>query len=136
MTSIVLCQSGLFSSAIILAKVRGVCLDTFNALISVVAQEFGWYNELNVCLYNLSESIFMESITYLPHVSMDYFAFIQEKLDHIRPCVLQVRIFEVFFITIHKYILFFQRLSKQLNPFSAALATHRFPQQRLRHVQR
>ncbi|KAH8294088.1 hypothetical protein KR054_008343 [Drosophila jambulina] len=102
MTSIVLCQSGLFSSAIILAKVRGVCLDTFNALISVVAQEFGWYNELNVCLYNLSENIFMETITYLPHVSMDYFAFIQEKLDHIRPCVLQ-------------------RLSKQLNPFAPAL---------------
>lgn len=90
MTSIVLCQSGLFSSAIILAKIRGVCLDTFNALISVVAQEFGWYNELNVCLYNLSENIFLETITYLPHVSMDYFAFIQEKLHHIRPCVLQV----------------------------------------------
>ncbi|XP_026851118.1 uncharacterized protein LOC6588667 [Drosophila persimilis] len=102
MTSIVLCQSGLFSSAIILAKTRGVCLDTFNALISVVAQEFGWYNELNVCLYNLSETIFMETITYLPHVSMDYFAFIQEKLEHIRPCVLL-------------------RLSRQLNPFSAAL---------------
>ncbi|KAH8326627.1 hypothetical protein KR067_011033, partial [Drosophila pandora] len=102
MTSIVLCQSGLFSSAVILAKIRGVCLDTFNALISVVAQEFGWYNELNVCLYNLSENIFMETITFLPHVSMDYFGFIQEKLDHIRPCVLQ-------------------RLAKQLNPFSAAL---------------
>ncbi|KAH8388594.1 hypothetical protein KR093_010891 [Drosophila rubida] len=102
MTSIVLCQSGLFSSAIILAKVRGVCLDTFNALVSVVGQEFGWYNELNVCLYNLSQNIFMETITYLPLVSMDYFTFIQDKLEHIRPCVLQ-------------------RLSKQLNPFAAAL---------------
>ncbi|XP_030371281.1 uncharacterized protein LOC115621712 [Scaptodrosophila lebanonensis] len=102
MTSIVLCQSGLFSAALILAKVRGVCLDTFNALISVVAQEFGWYNELNVCLYNLSEDIFVEAITYLPHVSMDYFAFIQEKLENVRPCVLQ-------------------RLSEQLNPFRAAL---------------
>ncbi|XP_017874153.1 PREDICTED: uncharacterized protein LOC108621381 [Drosophila arizonae] len=102
MTSIVLCQSGLFSAAIILAKVRGVCLDTFNALVSVVAQEFGWYNELNVCLYNLSENIFMETITYLPHVSMDYFTFIQDKLEHIRPCVLQ-------------------RLAMQLNPFAPAL---------------
>ncbi|XP_062123118.1 uncharacterized protein LOC133836564 isoform X1 [Drosophila sulfurigaster albostrigata] len=102
MTSIVLCQSGLFSSAIILAKVRGVCLDTFNALVSVVGQEFGWYNELNVCLYNLSQNIFMETITYLPLVSMDYFTFIQDKLEHIRPCVLQ-------------------RLSAQLNPFAAAL---------------
>lgn len=90
MTSIVLCQSGLFSAAIILAKVRGVCLDTFNALVSVVAQEFGWYNELNVCLYNLSQNIFMETITYLPMVSMDYFNFIQDKLEYLRPCVLQV----------------------------------------------
>lgn len=102
MTSIVLCQSGLFSSAIILAKVRGVCLDTFNALVSVVGQEFGWYNELNVCLYNLSQNIFMETITYLPLVSMDYFSFIQDKLEHIRPCVLQ-------------------RLSAQLNPFAPSL---------------
>lgn len=41
MTSIVLCQSGLFSAALILAKVRGVCMDTFLALTSVVGQEFG-----------------------------------------------------------------------------------------------
>lgn len=41
MTSIVLCQSGLFSAALILAKIRGVCIDTFLALSSVVAQEFG-----------------------------------------------------------------------------------------------
>ncbi|KAH8417883.1 hypothetical protein KR222_007776 [Zaprionus bogoriensis] len=102
MTSIVLCQSGLFSAAIILAKVRGVCLDTFNALVSVAAQEFGWYNELNVCLYNLSQNIFMETITYLPMVSMDYFTFIQDKLEFLRPCVLQ-------------------RLSVQLNPFSPSL---------------
>ncbi|EDW83017.2 uncharacterized protein Dwil_GK22629 [Drosophila willistoni] len=102
MTSIVLCQSGLFSAAIILARVRGVCLDTFNALISVVAQEFGWYNELNVCLFNLSEPLFMETIGYLPQVSMDYFAFVQEKIEHIRPCVLQ-------------------RLALQLNPFAPAL---------------
>lgn len=41
MTSIVLCQSGLYSSALLLAKVRGVCLDTFLALTSVMGQEFG-----------------------------------------------------------------------------------------------
>ncbi|ALC46921.1 ca [Drosophila busckii] len=92
MTSIVLCQSGLFSAAVILAKMRGVCLDTFNALVSVVAQEFGWYNELNVCLYNLSECLFMETITYLPYVAMEFFCFIQNKLEHIRPCVLQFAI--------------------------------------------
>ncbi|XP_067619024.1 uncharacterized protein ca isoform X2 [Eurosta solidaginis] len=102
MTSIVLCQSGLFSSALILAKTRGVCIDTFLALTSVVGQEFGWYTEMNVCLYNLSESIFAETITYLPQVAVDYFGFIQEKLPNIRHCVLK-------------------RLEHQLNPFSAIL---------------
>uniref|UniRef100_A0A1B0FLS7 Uncharacterized protein n=1 Tax=Glossina morsitans morsitans TaxID=37546 RepID=A0A1B0FLS7_GLOMM len=41
MSSIVFCQSGLFSSALVLAKIRGVCIDTFLALASVVGQEFG-----------------------------------------------------------------------------------------------
>ncbi|XP_054728127.1 uncharacterized protein LOC129237413 isoform X1 [Anastrepha obliqua] len=120
MTSIVLCQSGLFSSALILAKMRGVCIDTFLALTSVVGQEFGkyrkdclqernnncftlgWYTEMNVCLYNLSEPMFAETITYLPQVSVDFFGFIQEKLPNIRHCVLK-------------------RLEHQLNPFSAVL---------------
>uniref|UniRef100_A0A0A1XQW8 X-linked retinitis pigmentosa GTPase regulator homolog n=1 Tax=Zeugodacus cucurbitae TaxID=28588 RepID=A0A0A1XQW8_ZEUCU len=102
MTSIVLCQSGLFSSALVLAKTRGVCIDTFLALTSVVGQEFGWYTEMNVCLYNLSEPIFAETITYLPQIAVDYFAFIQEKLPNIRHCVLE-------------------RLEHQLNPFSAVL---------------
>ncbi|XP_055923460.1 uncharacterized protein LOC129953936 isoform X2 [Eupeodes corollae] len=118
MTSIVLCQSGLYSAALILAKARGACIDTFLALNSVVGQEFGntmfhcgkyvkineshlgWYSELNVCLYNLSEPIFMECITYLSHVALDYFNFLQDKLENIRECVLK-------------------RLEKQLNPFSA-----------------
>ncbi|XP_037821556.1 uncharacterized protein LOC119610431 isoform X1 [Lucilia sericata] len=102
MTSIVLCQSGLFSAALLLAKIRGVCIDTFLALNSVVGQEFGWYTELNVCLYNLSESMFTETITYLPSIAVDYFTFIQEKLPQIRPSVLK-------------------RLEQQLNPFSATL---------------
>ncbi|XP_075169740.1 RCC1 and BTB domain containing protein claret [Haematobia irritans] len=102
MTSIVLCQSGLFSAAILLAKVRGVFIDTFLALNSVVGQEFGWYSEVNVCLYNLSDTMFTETLTYLPSVTMGYFAFIQEKLQHIRPSVLK-------------------RLEQQLNPFSPTL---------------
>lgn len=110
MTSIVLCQSGLFSAALLLAKVRGVCIDTFLALNSVVGQEFGnysypvsvakeltticflgWYTEMNVCLYNLSDCLFRETITYLPSIAVDYFAFIQEKMSQIRPSVLKVR---------------------------------------------
>ncbi|KAL9893666.1 RCC1 and BTB domain containing protein claret isoform 1-T1 [Glossina fuscipes fuscipes] len=102
MSSIVLCQSGLFSSALVLAKIRGVCIDTFLALASVVGQEFGWYTELNACLYNASELIFVETISYVPNIAIDYFAFIQEKMFTIRPQVLE-------------------RLERQLNPFSAIL---------------
>ncbi|XP_013097207.2 uncharacterized protein LOC106080378 [Stomoxys calcitrans] len=102
MTSIVLCQSGLFSAALLLAKVRGVFIDTFLALNSVVGQEFGWYSEVNVCLYNLSDTMFTETITYLPSVTMGYFGFVQEKLQQIRPSVLR-------------------RLEQQLNPFSPTL---------------
>lgn len=50
----------------------------------------GWYTELNVCLYNLSDSMFTETITYLPSIAVDYFNFIQEKLPLIRPSVLKV----------------------------------------------
>uniref|UniRef100_A0A1A9WJQ0 Uncharacterized protein n=1 Tax=Glossina brevipalpis TaxID=37001 RepID=A0A1A9WJQ0_9MUSC len=90
MTSIVLCQSGLFSAALVLAKIRGVCIDTFLALTSVVGQEFGWYTELNACLYNSSEFIFVETISYVPNIAIDYFTFIQEKMYAIRPKVLEV----------------------------------------------
>lgn len=41
MTSIVLSQSGLYSAALLLAKIRGVFIDTFSALTNVAAQEFG-----------------------------------------------------------------------------------------------
>lgn len=45
---------------------------------------------MNCCLYNTSENIFMETLTYLPKVASDYFEFIHEKINSIRPVVLKV----------------------------------------------
>lgn len=44
MSSIVLCQSGLYSSAILLAIIRGAQLDTFCGLVGVSSQEFGLFH--------------------------------------------------------------------------------------------
>lgn len=41
MTSIVLCQSGLYSSAVLLACARGAHLDAYCGLVGVSNQEFG-----------------------------------------------------------------------------------------------
>lgn len=41
MTSIVLCQSGLYSSAVLLASARGAHLDAYCGLVGVSNQEFG-----------------------------------------------------------------------------------------------
>lgn len=90
MTSIVLCQSGLYSSAVLLACARGAHLDAFCGLVGVSNQEFGWYNEFNKILTNLSDVMFMECIIYMYSVSLDYFKIIQHKLDTIEGAVLEV----------------------------------------------
>lgn len=41
MSSVVLCQSGLYSSAVILALNRGAHMDAYGSLIAVTNQEFG-----------------------------------------------------------------------------------------------
>ena len=43
MTSIVLCQSGLYNSSLVLACSRGAHLDVFCGLVGVTNQEFGNY---------------------------------------------------------------------------------------------
>lgn len=100
MSSIVLSQSGLYSSTIVLALNRGAHMDAFCALVGVTNQEFGWYSEINDILHNLSDPIFIECIIYLQHVSIDYFDCIQLKIDKINEHVLQ-------------------RLRRQLDPFAA-----------------
>lgn len=104
MTSIVLCQSGLYYSATLLALVRGAHLDAFCGLVSSSNQDFGWYSELNTILTNISDKMFMECIMYLHTISMDYFCVIQSKIDKIDQHVLEV--VNSFFVPfIHKQFL-------------------------------
>ncbi|XP_037026178.1 uncharacterized protein LOC119067371 [Bradysia coprophila] len=88
MTSIVLCQSGLYSSAVLLASARGAHLDAFCGLVGVSNQEFGWFTELNDIFNNLAEGMFTECIVYLKDISMDYFNVIQAKILKLRLTVL------------------------------------------------
>lgn len=97
MTSIVLCQSGLYYSAVLLALVRGAHLDAFCGLVSSSNQDFGWYSELNTILTNISDKMFMECIMYLHTISMDYFCVIQNKIDKIDQKVLEVFTVEFLF---------------------------------------
>lgn len=90
MTSIVLCQSGLYYAAVLLACARGAHLDAFCGLVGVCNQEFGWYNELNQILLNLAEPMFMECIIYMYTVSQDYFAVVQNRIAQIEVPVLEV----------------------------------------------
>lgn len=43
MTSIVLCQSGLYYASVLLACARGAHLDAYCGLVGVSSQEFGKY---------------------------------------------------------------------------------------------
>lgn len=100
MSSVVLAQSGLYSSTIVLALNRGAHMDTLCALAGAIVQEFDWFSNVNEILHYLSDSMFTESIIYLQHISIDYFNAIQKKINNIDQYVLE-------------------RLQSQLNPFSA-----------------
>lgn len=99
MASNVLSQSGLFSSALLLALTRGDSIDCLSALVKVIGHHFDWYSEMNTCLYNLSEEFLMEALIYSPLVSTDYFLEIQSKISELQHSVLK-------------------RLEIQLDPFS------------------
>lgn len=90
MTSIVLCQSGLYFSAVLLACARGAHLDAFCGLVGVSNQEFGWFSEVNKIMTNLAEPMFMESIIYMYTVSQDYFAVVQNRMAQMDDEVLEV----------------------------------------------
>lgn len=140
MTSIVLCQSGLYSSAVLLASARGAHLDAYCGLVGVSNQEFGkfisqlkwnrftdlpeflpgWFTELNKILDNLSEQMFVECIVYLKDISMDYFNVIQNKITKIDMDVLKVcRMFCFCEFRLPKDCneFMFQKIKTQLNPF-------------------
>lgn len=98
LASVVLCESGLYSAAVLLAKVRGIALTVFYCLVKVTLLEPEEFFDIGVLMYNLSEDIFMEAIVYLYSVSHDYFDSVKKYID-----VLNVNVVE--------------RLEKQLNPF-------------------
>lgn len=128
MSSIVLAQSGLYSSSTVLALSRGAQLDVFCALVSVVNQQFGnlnhlflneqivtgctivthsfhficlgWYSEYNNILYQLSDPMFMECIIYLQSTATDYLNSIKAKATQLTEPILE-------------------RLRHQLDPFTA-----------------
>ncbi|GAB0090587.1 uncharacterized protein DMENIID0001_053250 [Sergentomyia squamirostris] len=97
LSSAILAQSGLYSSAILLARTRGSVLEVFNNLTAAIAQEFG--TDINYLLYNLADEIFMEGITYLPSVSINYFNAIKRSVQRFSVYVLE-------------------KLAIQLNPFN------------------
>ncbi|XP_063704570.1 uncharacterized protein LOC134833990 [Culicoides brevitarsis] len=95
---VVLSQSGLYSTAILLAMMRGACLDVFSCLVSAADQVLDVGQEWNFYMYNLSEEMFMESIIYLQDYAMEYFEAIRKNITK-----LDLKNLE--------------RLEKQLNPF-------------------
>lgn len=120
MASIVLSQSGLYSSAIVMALTRGSFLDSFCGLVGALVPEFGnytndshtkyrsliklfivlgWYTELNDILLILSDKAFRECLLYLFRESYDYFNVIQKKLHQLDDKILD-------------------RLRDQLDPFN------------------
>ncbi|KAL7016596.1 hypothetical protein ACKWTF_010066 [Chironomus riparius] len=98
LSSIILSQSGLYSSAVLLAMHRGSCLDVFSCLVSMADHVLDISNEITRYMYNLSDEIFMETIVYLQNFGFDYFEAIRKNLDKLDELVLV-------------------RLAKQLNPF-------------------
>ncbi|CRK88070.1 CLUMA_CG001855, isoform A [Clunio marinus] len=98
LSSIILSQSGLYSTAVLLAMHRGACLDVFSCLVSTADHVLDISNEMNVFMYNLSDGIFMETIIYLQNFGLDYFEVIRTNLDKFDETLLE-------------------RLMNQLNPF-------------------
>lgn len=90
LSSIILSQSGLYSTAILLAMHRGACLDVFSCLVSVADHVMDISNEMKVFAFNLSEEMFMETIVYLPNYALDYFEMIRSNLDKFDEAVLVV----------------------------------------------
>uniref|UniRef100_A0A0P6J635 Putative e3 ubiquitin-protein ligase herc2 n=1 Tax=Aedes aegypti TaxID=7159 RepID=A0A0P6J635_AEDAE len=95
---IVLAHGKLYSSVILLAMVRGTCLDVFSWLIGIWEQLVDHPAEMNAYVYNLSNELFMESLIYLQEYTIQYFEMIRKCLEKFDINVLE-------------------RLIRQLNPF-------------------
>lgn len=95
---IVLAHGKLYSSVVLLAMVRGTCLDVFSCLIGIWEQLADHPTEINAYVYNLANELFMESLIYLQEYTMEYFEMIRKCLEKFDINVLE-------------------RLIRQLNPF-------------------
>ncbi|XP_065095854.1 uncharacterized protein ca [Ochlerotatus camptorhynchus] len=95
---IILAHGKLYSSVVLLAMVRGTCLDVFSCLIGIWEQLADHSAEINAYVYNLSNELFMESLIYLQEYTLDYFEMIHRCMDRFDINVLE-------------------RLIRQLNPF-------------------
>ncbi|XP_055529241.1 uncharacterized protein LOC129721107 [Wyeomyia smithii] len=95
---IVLAHGKLYSSAVLLAMIRGTCLDVFSCLIGIWDQLCDNVQELNAYAYNLANELFMEGLIYLQDYALEYFDLIRKSIDKFDINVLE-------------------RLIRQLNPF-------------------
>ncbi|XP_050082289.1 uncharacterized protein LOC126569330 [Anopheles aquasalis] len=99
---IMLAHGALHSTAVLLAMTRGTCLDVFSCLVGTWEQTSNDMQptaaETNAFMYNLSNELFMECLTYLQDYTVNYFELIRKHL-------------EVFDINV------LERLIRQLNPF-------------------
>lgn len=100
LSSVVLSQSGLYSTAVLVAMIRGACLDVFSCLVGAVEQVLDVGPEWNVYMFNLTEEMFMECIVYLQDYAIDYFDIVRKHIAN-----LDLKNLE--------------RLEKQLNPYQA-----------------
>lgn len=99
LASTILAQSGLYATAVLLAKVRGAGLDVFGALVKAFKGEIG--TDVNYLLYNLSEGeMFREALTYRQRVAVEYFVQVAGERGRFSVHVVD-------------------RLVEQLNPFAA-----------------
>lgn len=95
---IILAHGKLYSSVVLLAMVRGTCLDVFSCLIGIWEQLADHPAEINAYVYNLSNELFMESLIYLQEYTLEYFEMIRRCMNKFDVNVLE-------------------RLIRQLNPF-------------------
>lgn len=89
LSSIVLCESGFYAAAILVAKIRGACLNVFLSLVRV-ADTADKFMDINAIMFNLSDQIFMECITYAYFIALEYFLNVRKNVQKLSREVLEV----------------------------------------------
>lgn len=89
LSSIVLCESGFYAAAVLVAKIRGACLNVFLSLVRV-ADTADKFMDINAIMFNLSDQIFMECITYAYFIALEYFLNVRKNVQKLSREVLEV----------------------------------------------